>query len=99
MNQGMVRDICLDAIKHYGIDGQVTKCLEEISELAEALSPFNGGNLTLISTDNIVDEIADVAIMILQMQMIFGEDRVSKRMEFKIERLRNRMMKERRESE
>lgn len=47
---------------HYGLEGQTKKCEEELNELIEAL----GGS----SDTHIVEEIADVEIMISQIKYL-----------------------------
>lgn len=58
-----------DVINHYGRINQIIKCIEEMSELTQALTKYLGGE-----TDNITEEIADVEIMLEQMRFIFDKD-------------------------
>lgn len=51
------------AIDHYGKDNQVKKSIEEMAELTKALCKGD--------VENIKEEIADVQIMLYQLQMIF----------------------------
>lgn len=50
---------------------QVDVCIEEMSELIQALCKFKRGKLNL---DNLIEEIADVHIMLMQMLLFFGID-------------------------
>lgn len=53
------------AIEHYGPGEQRDKAIEEMGELIRALARLN-------DKANIAEEIADVRIMLDQMEMIFG---------------------------
>lgn len=67
-------NILLQAIVEYGQDAQTDMMIEEMSELAKALLkhrryPDDEGTI-----DNIREEMADVQIMLDQMQIIYGDD-------------------------
>ena len=85
-------NILTQAIDTFGTDSQVNKMVEESAELTVALMKlkqhFNEKNKTAV-----IDEIADVKIMISQMQLLFGFDDVEKRIDFKMERLAKRINK------
>ena len=53
------------AISHYGCDNQIHKAIEEMSELIRALSRMD-------SQENIAEEMADVRIMLTQLEIMFG---------------------------
>ena len=53
------------AIEHYGSDLQQLKAIEELSELIRALARAD-------DADNIAEEMADVRIMLDQLEIIFG---------------------------
>ncbi len=73
----------------YGAQSQINKAMQECAELILALSKW-GENRA--EKADVVDEIADVKIMMRQMMLIFGvEDEVEKRMEYKVRRLRRRL--------
>lgn len=57
-----------EAIKHYGAENQINKCLEEVSEFQEALLKTMAGR---DSKSHLAEEIADVKIMLTQMEKIF----------------------------
>ncbi len=84
-----IKIICGKAIDHYGVPNQVKKCKEELMEL---LYELEGPYPHLINKEKIIDEIADVLIMCKQMAMVFGENRVGDRMEFKLKRLEERIL-------
>lgn len=72
------------AIDTYGRDAQIIKAIEELSELIKALCK---GDI-----DEIIDEAADVAIMLQQILMVKGiEYEVDSRIGYKIWRLQDRM--------
>ena len=53
------------AISHYGCGNQIHKAIEEMSELIRALSRMD-------SQENIAEEMADVRIMLAQLEIMFG---------------------------
>lgn len=80
----------LDSIvKHYGINNQLEKAIEELYELIDEIRLENDAAFSL---EGIIDEIADVEVMINQLKIIFdcfGE--VEERIEYKINRQLERM--------
>ena len=73
-------------INTYGEASQVDKCIEECSELQKALLKHRR-NPTVSTRDEVIDEIADVGIMLEQMKMIyFCENEVKIRTQYKVER-------------
>ena len=65
--------------EHFGKEAQTKKCIEELAELIQALSK---GNL-----DNIVEETADVLIMVNQVISLYGiEEEVEKTIDDKVNR-------------
>ena len=64
------RAILQSAIARYGKEEQINKAIEELSELIRALARMN-------DEENIAEEMADVRIMLDQLEMILGNhDRV-----------------------
>ena len=83
MKQEQLRQLC-KIVECYGSDNQQDKAIEECSELIQAICKYKE---TLDHVENIVDEIADVEIMLNQLKIIFdcfGE--VEDRIDFKINR-------------
>ena len=81
------------AIAHYGPDAQLNKCIEECLELALAISRHKLNPSTETLT-NIIDELADVSIMVAQATIIvqtIDDEQVQGRIDFKLNRLKNRM--------
>ncbi|MGL6219190.1 MAG: hypothetical protein ACRC36_14225 [Lacrimispora sphenoides] len=72
---------------HYGYESQSRQCIEELAELTQAinkfwrakenlLKPYKAGKAReLVEAErNVAEEIADVAIMIAQLQELLGID-------------------------
>lgn len=94
----MNKEILKKAIKHYGTHNQMLKCIEECGELSRAVSRIlielssGDGFTTKESEGNLQEELADVSIMIEQMIMMFKcEKDVNQYIEFKLNRLRERL--------
>lgn len=85
------------AIDTYGVENQIMKTVEELSELSQALckflsKPYTESDRTIL--DNIYEEIADVEIMLEQCKMMFQCDKeVSGWKQDKVKRLERRMEK------
>ena len=80
------------ATEKYGFEAQMQMAIEEMSELMKELCKY----FRYAENDKeIVEEIADVKIMIWQMEMLFNyKDKVNRIMEKKIRRLKKRMEKD-----
>ena len=94
-------------ICEYGVQPQVDMCLEEMSELAKALLKWRrrgalvrGENVNPVADEktlydyraDIIDELADVRIMVRQMEIMFqAEDEVERRIDFKVDRQTGRL--------
>ena len=77
------------AIDTYGADAQEWMVIEEMSELAKEICKNKRGKNNL---SEIAEEIADVKIMLAQLEMIFRvEKEVEKHYETKIDRLNQRL--------
>lgn len=73
-------------IKHYGSANQMEKSIEEMAELTQALVKFDS-NPCIDTQRHVVEEIADVIIMMCQLSLIFDcEDGVDRMIEYKIKR-------------
>ena len=85
-----------DAISTFGKKSQVDKAIEEMSELTKALCKER---YTQIASDeyaeahaNVIEEIADVAIMLVQLLIIFDKDHeIQKEIDYKIDRLEQKL--------
>ena len=83
------------AIDHHGIDNQLTKTIEELSELTKEICKlkiagqnFNGADL-IRARQNLLEEKADVYIMLMQLDLHFGDSLAY--IDAKIARLKERM--------
>lgn len=75
-------------LSHYGKNHQVDKAIEECGELTQALIKDRESN----ARDMVVDEIADVYVMLAQLEIAYechGE--VTERIDYKINRQIERM--------
>lgn len=95
------KEIMQKAINTYGLENQMIKTIEELSELSQALCKAvvrlnqpNGATLTddLKSVDNIFEEICDVEIMLAQCKIMFQcEKEVQDWKDKKLKRLKSRL--------
>lgn len=77
-----------DATDAWGEDAQITLAQEELAELSVELArDFRGRN----DREDVIDEIADVLIAANQLALIYGVDETEDRVEYKLQRLRNRV--------
>ncbi len=88
--------IMSEAIEKYGVESQTDKTMEEMSELTKALLKLRHAKPTGVEHDILIDavaeEMADVEIMIIQLHMIFDNDRkVAEYREKKLARLERRL--------
>ena len=85
-------EILQDAINTYGRNSQINIAMEELAELIQALSKFNRDNSDRSTVDNISEEMADVIIMLSQLEIIFGnEEDIIAFIDSKLKRLYNRI--------
>ena len=84
------QDILDKAISKWGKHAQLLMVLEEMSELQkEILKNINRGKDNI---DDIIDETADVEIMLDQMKYIYGIDEaVANRIPLKLEKVKARL--------
>jgi hypothetical protein len=84
----MDRDVIERAIDHFGKESQILKAVEEMAELsAELMRSMNSVGMNV----KIIEEIADVMIMLEQLKVIFGEELVGNHVQSKLKRLKSRM--------
>lgn len=82
---------CKRALEVYGINHQIWKTIEELSELSNALAKWKDGRN---DENDVITEIADVQIMMEQLSIFFGEQKVQDERLEKITRLKGRIDKE-----
>ena len=86
------REVFLQAIFFYGYENQKDKAIEELSELINAIIKLKQKR---VPKEMLVDEIADVEIMLDQLKLIHKcEENVLIRKDFKVKRLIERMKNE-----
>ena len=83
--------ICCTALEHYGVHHQIVKCMEECGELIQVLARKMCGEENI---ENVVEELADVEIMLMQMRTVFGRPSAHRAMAQKLARLKMRMEEE-----
>lgn len=94
-------DVLNKAIDKFGTSSQIDKTIEEMSELTKALLKERYARKTehhLEAIANVCEELADVIIMLNQLEIIFTErykaipgEELQKMIDFKIERLKGRL--------
>lgn len=94
----MSPDILREAVDTYGKEAQVDMAIEEMSELSKALLKYRRGEHSQRdfnyekARQNILEEMADVIIMLLQLVIIYGgREDIQKDIVYKVERLGKRL--------
>jgi len=72
-------------IARWGIDAQYDQAIEECAELIAALKHFKRGK---ICRQEVIDELADVTLMLGQLRWMFGEDLVESATSKKLKKLK-----------
>lgn len=87
----------LEIINFYGIDNQQRKLEEEVFELQQAIIKFDTEEKQKELKENIVEEMADVCVLLMQITDFYKLDVVKMRhiMEEKIDRQLERIKSER----
>ena len=82
--------IMQQALDQWGLNAQVGQTVEECAELIVALQKHVNRTPRTKTIENILDEIADVEMMLAQMRLALGfnDDALRNRIEYKFERLR-----------
>ena len=91
--------ICFEAIKEYGNQSQLDVVVEELSELIQAIQKLKrnsvNGKIKRDSKEvkNVISEMADVTIMLFQLQQIVGipDESIFNEMNRKLDRLKRRI--------
>lgn len=76
MNARKEENILLQAIVEYGAEAQTDMMIEEMSELTKALLKHRRKE-SKETLDNILEEIADVQIMLDQMKLIHDDEKAT----------------------
>lgn len=72
-------------LEKWGEDAQYDQAVEECAELIAALKHFRRGK---IDHQAVIDELADVTLMLGQLSWMFGEELVQKTVEMKLSKLK-----------
>ena len=87
--------IMQQAIETYGVQAQCDVAIEEMAELTQVVMKIrrisDDYEETMAARDHLIDEIADVGIMIAQMELMFGAVDVEKMRRKKLLRLKKRL--------
>ena len=84
--------VIIEAIETDGKDSQCKVAIEEMSELTKEICKNFRGRPNI---DNIAEEIADVSIMLMQLELIFDcTDKVIEWRDYKLRRLKERLKTE-----
>ncbi len=89
------KELALSILQYHGVSSQKTKAIEELSELIGALVRYQHRGWEGALRDAVIDEMADVKIMIEQMENIFDRELVNKRVDEKLSRELGRIAIER----
>jgi hypothetical protein len=81
-------NIYKEAVDHFGADRQLEQLEEELTELLLAVKHFRKGKDT---EAHLVSEIADVKIMLWQMNYVFTPDHIEDAVDYKRQRLEDRI--------
>lgn len=84
------QEIYRQAVEEYGIEPQRKMAIEEMAELTNALMKQDRGRNT---EADVIEEIADVTIMMQQLAIIYGPSAVQEQIEYKTQRLALRLKK------
>ena len=89
-------EIVAKAIKHYGQDKQIAVAIEEMSELQKELCKVLRGDGVVVNYENIVEEVADVRLMLFEIQVILGiaTEELDIMEDLKLKRLNERMVED-----
>lgn len=80
--------------RHYGYKVQARQAIEEMAELTQAICKIERYGFQEDYTDNLIEELADVSIMVEQLKILVGSPSVTKKMKSKIARQIKRIFEE-----
>jgi NTP pyrophosphatase (non-canonical NTP hydrolase) len=94
----VTQQLLAEAIAMYGERAQLDMMVEECAELTVAIQKYyrnafkTGISLRLPEeVPNLIDEIADVYVMLMQLRLMVGPSHVDERVAFKLNRLQERL--------
>ena len=74
---------CLEILKHYGVSPQLRKLAEECGEAVQAALKYDY-RANEITKQLLINELADVEIMLQQLKLAIGYETVNKEIDFKL---------------
>ena len=74
---------CLKILKHYGVSPQLRKLAEECGEAVQAALKYDY-KANEITKQLLINELADVEIMLQQLKLAIGYETVNKEIDFKL---------------
>lgn len=83
-----ISQVCADFLHKFGKTHQIKKLAEEVAELNMALIRLIGSPLNKKLAENVIEELADVEIMLRQARMIWGSRDIESWTAFKVERMK-----------
>lgn len=90
------KDLYRNVLETWGLQNQIYMVIEESSELVDALCKLKRGRVDI---SEVITELADVQIMLEQMLVAFDcEEDFEKEKAFKLNRLKERLEKSKREN-
>jgi NTP pyrophosphatase (non-canonical NTP hydrolase) len=78
------KDLYVRTINKWGVEAQCDQAVEECAELIASLKHLKRGK---VSEDELIDELADVYLMLGQLIYMFGEDKFDAAVDRKILKL------------
>lgn len=75
---------------HYGLRRQLCQTVEEMAELTQVICKIRRYGMATVR-DHLVEEVADVSIMIDQLEYLLGDSRIAQIKAEKIERQKRRI--------
>ncbi len=85
--------VCKEAVEKWGYTAQLHMAIEEMAELTQAICKAMRADSS-ISSHFVVEEIADVELMVTQLRMMAGPALVDLYKQKKLDRLKERLERE-----
>ncbi|WP_305045835.1 MazG nucleotide pyrophosphohydrolase domain-containing protein [Geoalkalibacter sp.] len=80
------RELYRKTLAKWGVDAQYDQAVEECAELIAVLKHFRRGK---VDEQRVIEELADVWLMVGQLAYMFGEDQVKSAVQEKLAKLEN----------
>jgi NTP pyrophosphatase (non-canonical NTP hydrolase) len=82
------REIYRRTLEKWGVEAQYDQAVEECAELIAVLKHYRRGK---VDEDRVIEELADVWLMVGQLAFMFGEERVRGVVQVKVDKLHQLM--------